>query len=118
MNKSKFELRRLNYGDEDAFKKAVAEWDSSPEFLFVSSYDPQMKFSDYVDLLKDHELDKRLPEGYVPATSLFGFSENNIVGRLSIRHRLNDFLFKIGGHIGYGVLPRFRKQGFAKAMLK
>lgn len=118
MHNSKLELRRLSYSDEAAFKKAVAEWDSSPEFLFVTSYDAQMKFSEYVDLLKDQEIGKRLPEGYVPATSLFGFYENNIVGRVSIRHRLNDFLFKVGGHIGYGVLPRFRRQGFAKAMLK
>jgi predicted acetyltransferase len=54
----------------------------------------------------------------VPDTSLFGFVDGKIVGRLAIRHRLNDFLLKIGGHIGYGVVPQFRRCGFAKNMLR
>lgn len=32
-------------------------------------------------------------------------------------HRLNDFLLKIGGHIGYGVVPKFRGKGYANEIL-
>lgn len=51
-------------------------------------------------------------------TFLVGVVEHEIVGRLSLRHYLNDFLARIGGHIGYGVTPAHRKKGYATEMLK
>ena len=44
--------------------------------------------------------------------------EQRVAGRLSVRHALNDFLLRKGGHIGYGVLPAFRGRGIAKRMLQ
>jgi predicted acetyltransferase len=49
---------------------------------------------------------------------LFAFKGKRIVGRVSIRHRLNDVLLRIGGHIGYVVVPEFRRQGHATAILR
>ena len=34
-----------------------------------------------------------------------------------IRHSLNEYLERVGGHIGYVVVPEFRRQGYATAML-
>jgi len=110
-------LRPMVLEDEIAFLQAYKAWDSSSGFLLAQRFEPQMKFSDYLDLLDANERGLHLQPGYVPATILSAFVGGNLVGRVSIRHELNDFLLKLGGHIGYGVVPEFRKRGLAKEML-
>ena len=41
-----------------------------------------------------------------------------IVGRSSVRFRLNDWLAAYGGHIGYAVLPPHRGRGVATEILR
>ena len=53
----------------------------------------------------------------MPATFLVAEAEGQIVGRVSIRHELNAYLEAVGGHIGYGVRPGFRRRGYATAIM-
>lgn len=76
-------------------------------------------FARFVDaVLADAEEDRPRPVRYVPCTTLWWVEGEEYLGRLAIRHRLNDFLLEVGGHIGYDVRPSRRRQGHATAMLR
>src|SRR5713226_3487864 len=60
----------------------------------------------------------RRTETFVPSTHLWAVAEDEFVGRISIRHELNDALRVEGGHIGYDTVPSFRGRGVATEMLR
>ena len=77
-----------------------------------------MPFRRYLEVLAERERGENLPANQVPSTFLFAFAGIRIVGRASIRHALNPYLERFGGHIGYVVVPEYRRQGYATEMLK
>jgi len=56
-------------------------------------------------------------EYLIPSSTYFAMIDDEIVGVVDIRHRLNDFLLKSGGHIGYSVHPLERRKGYATKIL-
>lgn len=57
------------------------------------------------------------PADFVPMTMLWWAEGDTYLGRISLRHRLDDHLREIGGHIGYDIRPSARRKGHATAML-
>ncbi|WP_030156288.1 MULTISPECIES: GNAT family N-acetyltransferase [unclassified Glycomyces] len=57
------------------------------------------------------------PEDFVTMTMLWWVEGDTYLGRISIRHELNEHLREFGGHIGYDVRPSARRRGHATAML-
>jgi predicted acetyltransferase len=110
-------LRPLSMEDRIEALKGHSEL-AKENWEYLLGYVESMSWSDYLDALKKESLGQELKEGRVPATFLIAEDQGNLVGRASIRHELNDFLFNFGGHIGYGVRPNFRRQGFATEILK
>jgi predicted acetyltransferase len=49
----------------------------------------------------------------VHATYWWIVEDDVCLGAISLRHRLNEFLLRAGGHIGYGVRPSARRRGLA-----
>jgi predicted acetyltransferase len=69
---------------------------------------------DEIDLTPYEDVD---PAQLVPETVLWWTERREYLGRISIRHRLNDALLRKGGNIGYDVRPSARRRGHATAML-
>jgi len=85
---------------------------------FLHSYEEGMSFERYLEVLAEQERGESLPANHVPSTFLFAFAGTSIVGRVAIRHALNPYLERVGGHIGYVVVPEDRRQGYATAILR
>ncbi len=119
MKSNKLKLRPLRFEDEASFKNAVVAFKNEMlPFEFAFDFDESVTFNEYIRKLEGWSLGTLLPDEFVPNTFFVGVVDRQIVGRLSLRHRLNDILGKIGGHIGYGVIPNCRLQGYATEMLK
>ena len=85
---------------------------------FLHHYEEGMSFRRYLEVLAERERGENLPVNHVPSTFLFAFAGPSIVGRVAIRHSLNPYLERVGGHIGYVVVPEYRRQGYATAILR
>lgn len=111
-------LRPVRLDDEAVVVAGHRAMTTVDGFPFALGYEQGMSWPGYVERLAAQRCGDDLPEDWVPSTFLVAEVRNEIVGRTSIRHQLNDFLAREGGHIGYGVLAAHRGRGFATEILR
>jgi len=58
-----------------------------------------------------------LPDDFVHNDLYWIVDEGEVIGFLSFRHELNEWLREVGGHIGYAVRESRRRRGYASAAL-
>lgn len=104
---------------QPAYLSFYEEWKASEEIMipWVIEKDPS-DFPAMVQSLLDAEKGVGLKENWVPDSTYWLVDEEyRILGAVNIRHSLSEYLFKAGGHIGYGVRPSERQKGYATKML-
>ncbi len=107
----------------DAMEEFVAEGvEDSQTAHWIEEHAPAWSdpavFADFAEGLVRQALpEEPRPADRVPATVLWWVEGETYLGRIGVRHVLNDFLREIGGHIGYDVRPSRRREGHATAML-
>jgi predicted acetyltransferase len=108
-------LRPLRATDERAYRAAHLELlVENFSFGFIREGE---SFADHVERLEQQRRGLGLGD-LVEATWLVADVADEIVGRTSIRHRLDHSLAFRGGHIGYAVRPAFRRRGYATEILR
>jgi predicted acetyltransferase len=110
-------LRALTLQDEAVARTAQAEL-ALDGFSFLLHVSEGQDWAQYVERLDQVSRGAGLGPGQVPATFLVAEVHGKIVGRTSIRHELNEYLATVGGHIGFGVRPQFRRRGYATEILR
>ncbi len=110
-------LRPLREDDEREAIAAHRELEAE-DFSFLLGWEPGMPWASYVELLSERRRGQRLSPRLVPSSFLLAEVRGEIVGRVSVRHRLNAFLVEEGGHIGYAVRPAHRGRGYATEILR
>ena len=102
---------RGSRGDTSMIGRNLREWGDR-------WHDPAV-FSAYVAEVKAlGRQETPRPTGMVPATTFWWTEGEEFLGRIQLRHWLNDFLNEVGGHVGYDVPPEHRRRGHATAMLR
>ncbi len=75
-------------------------------------------FEKFVQRLQEEKDRRSVSPGFVPASTFWLIDDTEYIGRLSLRHELNDRLLKMGGHIGYEIRPSMRRQGYGQEILR
>src|SRR3989344_5901650 len=110
---------------KDSFIEAVKEFQADNDYTnrnrrYRNLSIPKLEndFGSFVAEVGSHAEGKNLQEGYEPETEYWFVDNGEFIGRTSIRHRLNDKLTYIGGHIGYDIRPTKRGKGYGNKIFE
>lgn len=102
----------------DAVREAQASGSGLGDTLTWNVEEAGADFGPLLAALRRFEPPAGLPEGYVHSKYRWLVEGDTYLGRVSLRHTLNDRLREFGGHIGYEIRPSARGQGHGTLILK
>ncbi|PKK99662.1 MAG: GNAT family N-acetyltransferase [Tenericutes bacterium HGW-Tenericutes-2] len=113
----KLTLRKPTLEDKKSYLDYIEAWGN--EFIYpTASSARERTFEELIERIELDEKNMIDPVNRVPATTFILIDENQeIYGSINLRYFLNEDLLKYNSHIGYGIKPNKRKQGYGKLML-
>jgi len=117
-------LTRPSARYRDTYLDALGEFHREGRYFLFEIEATAADFGRYVDGLLAEETPPAF-SARVPVTYCWlmdGTSESDpdaqYIGYVSIRHRLDDYLLRLGGHIGYAIRPSRRRRGYGTDILR
>ena len=109
---------------DETWEEAVMEYRA--EFLRCGSslaggagLEKAASFTEWLRSLRENSCEETVHAGLVPASTFLAVrrEDGRLIGMVDIRHRLNGYLLRFGGNLGYSVRPSERRKGYATEML-
>lgn len=108
---------------KDSYINAVIEFQKEKDskisgYQELSIKDLEVDFEGHIKKLLNLSQNYDIPKGFVPTTVFWIVKGRKFIGRVQIRHVLDEYFFKYGGHIGYNVRPSERRKGYGTKALE
>ncbi len=116
-NTKQIKLMKPSLLFSESFIEAIVEFQGENRELDLDTAQLKENFREYLQKIKTEEDGLSFPAGYVPASTFWLIGGEQFIGKVSIRHRLNETLIQMGGHISYQVRPSKRKLGYGSIAL-
>lgn len=102
----------------DEYLNMINEWSALERMVpFVLEFECT-DFDTFLSEIQKLKTSQSLEDNKVNSSTYWLVNSNGrVLGAANIRHRLNEQLLKIGGHIGYGIRPSERLKGNATRLL-
>lgn len=97
------------------FSAMAKEYEAAGDDRYHSALE---NFPGYLERILNYARGVNLNSDRVPANEFWLIAGGKIVGRSTLRHRLNSALRREGGHIGYDVRPSARRKGYGALILE
>ena len=93
------------------------EFDNNNEILHgTAGLGKAENFEEWLKAIVDNSFEETVRQGFVPSSTYLAVrvEDDKLLGMIDIRHKLNEYLFNFGGHIGYSIRKSERRKGYAK----
>jgi predicted acetyltransferase len=113
-----FQLVRPAEAYRESYLQSLQEAHAEGRLLHLDYDALSADFGAFVQELLDKEEPEKVLPGRVAESIYWLVKDDNYIGRVSVRHMLNDYLWQVGGHIGYDIRPSERRKGYGKQILE